>query len=180
MYNVKVHFAVAAILAGGMVHAQGANPLSSELKVSYEYVRNNLIKMSEKMPEEYYSFKPAAEIQTFAQRVAHITDANMTVCTMLKGERKSVSARSMTSKAALIAAMKESFAYCDEVFNTLTDAAAVEMVAGNIGGPPAPAGTKRSKLFTLYNLVRNSNELYGYMSVYLRLKGLVPPTSEPL
>lgn len=177
MDNVKFYPAIAfsSILA-----AQAANPLSAELKVSYDFVKGNLIKMSEKMPEESYSFRPTPDVQTFAMRVAHITDANMNVCAGLKGESRSVGARTMTSKAALVAAMKESFAYCDGIFSTLTDAAALEMVNGNLGGPPAPAGTKRSKLFTLYNLVRHSNELYGYMSVYLRLKGFVPPTSEPL
>jgi hypothetical protein len=163
-----------------LLDAQTANPLSAEVKVSYTYVRNNLVKMAEKMPAENYSFKPVPEIQTFAMRVAHITDANMTVCSGLKGEKKSVDARTKTSKADLVAAMKASFAYCDGIFDSLTDKSAVEMVNGNLGGPPAILGAPRSKLFTLYNLVRHSNELYGYMAVYLRLKGIVPPTSEPL
>jgi len=173
--------ALAATLGcAGALHAQTANPLSTELKVSYLYVRNNLVKMAEKMPAENYSFKPVPEIQTFAMRVAHITDANMTVCSGLKRETKSVDARNKTSKADLVAAMKASFAYCDGVFDSLTDKSAMEMVSGNLGGPPAILGAPRSKLFTLYNLVRHSNELYGYMAVYLRLKGIVPPTSEPL
>jgi hypothetical protein len=110
--------------------------------------------------------------------VAHIADANMSVCTGLNGERRSAGAAAKTSKAELVAALKESFAYCDGIFDSLTDATAVEMVSGTLGGPVAPAGTTRTKLFTLYNLVRHSNEMYGYMSVYLRLKGVVPPTSE--
>ena len=74
--------------------------------------------------------------------------------------------------------MKESFAYCDTVFDALTDQTAREMVSSRLGGP-FPPDPNRSKLATLYNLVRHSNEMYGYMAVYLRLKGIVPPTSAP-
>ncbi|HSR06095.1 MAG TPA: DinB family protein [Bryobacteraceae bacterium] len=168
-----------AVLSGAFgMDGQPANPLSAELRVSYTYVKTNLIKMAEKMPAENYEFRPTPEVETFGRRVAHITNANTNVCAGLKGESKSAGAAAKTSKAELVAALKEAFAYCDSVFDSLTDAAATEMVSGALGGPVAPVGTTRSKLFTLYNLVRHSNELYGNMSVYLRLKGVVPPTSE--
>jgi hypothetical protein len=167
-------------LVGGAVglSAQTANPLSTELRVPYNYVKTNLIKMAEKMPAEHYAFRPAPDVETFGRRVAHIADANMSVSTGLNGERRSVGAAVKTSTTELVAALKESFAYCDGIFDSLTDATAVEMVSGNLGGPVAPPGVTRTRLFTLYNLVRHSNEMYGYMSVYLRLKGVVPPTSE--
>lgn len=168
-----------AVLSGTFgINAQPANPLSAELRVSYNYVKINLVKMAEKMPAENYDFRPTPEVETFGQRVVHITNANTNVCAGLKGERKSTVAAAKTSKTELVAALKEAFAYCDSVFDSLTDAAATEMVSGALGGPVAPVGTTRSTLFTLYNLVRHSNELYGNMSVYLRLKGAVPPTSE--
>ena len=64
------------------------------------------------------------------------------------------------------------------VFDALTDQTAQEMVSSRLGGP-FPPDPMRSRLATLYNLVRHSNEMYGYMAVYLRLKGIVPPTSAP-
>ena len=85
---------------------------------------------------------------------------------------------SATSKAELIAALKESSAACDSVFDSLTDAAALEKISSRLGGPFPPDPT-RTKLSTLYNMIRHSNEMYGYMCVYLRLKGIVPPSSAP-
>ena len=54
----------------------------------------------------------------------------------------------------------------------------METVSSSFGGPFPPFPT-RTKLSTLHNMVRHSNEMYGYMAVYLRLKGIVPPTSAP-
>jgi hypothetical protein len=172
-------FVLGALLGGaGTLAAQTPDPLSAEVRWTYRTIRNNLVKLAEKMPAENYSFRPTTEVETFGRRVAHIADANMNVCTGLNGERKPLGAASMTSKADLVAALKESFAYCDRVFDSLTDVTAREMVSSRLGGPFPPEPT-RSRLATLYNLVRHSNEMYGYMAVYLRLKGVVPPTSAP-
>jgi uncharacterized damage-inducible protein DinB len=167
---------VAAALAGAL-HAQPGNPLSTELLQSYTTVKTNLLKMAQRMPESGYAFKPVPEVETFARRVAHIAGANFRTCAGLKGETKTLDARSKTAKPDLIAALQESFAYCDTVFTTLTDAAALEMVNGRIGSPPHPE--PQTRLSTLWNVVRHSNELYGYMSVYLRLNGIVPPSTSP-
>jgi hypothetical protein len=161
-----------------MLTAQSANPLSAEVKWSYTSIKGNLLKLADKMPAESYGFRPTPDVETFARRIAHIADANMNVCSGLNGERKPLGAASKTSKPELVAALKESFAYCDRVFDALTDATAVEVVSSRLGGPFPPEPT-RSRLATLYNLVRHSNEMYGYMAVYLRLNGVIPPTSAP-
>jgi uncharacterized damage-inducible protein DinB len=166
------------LLGSCTLAAQTANPLSSELRVAYTTIKTNLLKMADKMPDDRYLFKPVPEIETFGRRVAHIADANYRTCAGLKGERKALGAASKTAKPDLVAAIRESFAYCDGVFESLTDATAVEMVNGAIGSPPFP-GQMRTRLSTLWNVVRHSNEMYGYMSVYLRLNGVVPPSSAP-
>ena len=148
--------------------AQSPNPLSAEVKWSYTSIKTNLIKMADRMPAEKYGFRPTPDVETFARRIAHIADANMNVCSGLNGERKPLGAAAMTSKAELVAALKESFDYCDRVFDALTDITVVERVSSRLGGPFPPDPT-RSRLATLYNLVRHSNEMYGYMAVYLRL-----------
>jgi len=172
-------FLLGALLgSAGSLAAQTPDVLSAEVKWTYGTIKNNLVKLAEKMPAEYYTFRPTPDVETFGRRVAHIADANMSVCTGLNGERKPLGAASKTSKAELVAALKESFAYCDRVFDALTDSTAKEMVSSRLGGP-FPPEAMRSRLATLYNLVRHSNEMYGYMAVYLRLKGIVPPTSAP-
>jgi hypothetical protein len=150
--------------------AQTANPLSTELKQSYTGIKNNLTKMAEKMPEEHYSFKPTADIRTFGQLIAHVADSQARNCSMVNGARKDINAAAKTSKADLVAALKESFAMCDTAFDALTDAKASDMI---------PMGQRqRSKFGLLSGTVSHSNEEYGYMAVYLRLKGIVPPSSE--
>jgi hypothetical protein len=169
----------AASAWGQSANPASANPLSDELRESYRIFKTNFLKMAERMPAEKYGFKPVPEVENFGQRLAHIVDTNTRACAGLKGENKSVGARGKTAKADLVLALKESFAYCDTVFASMTDAVAVQMVPGTIGNPPLPAGTVRSRLSVLYSIVRHSNELYGYMAVYLRLNGIVPPSSSP-
>jgi uncharacterized damage-inducible protein DinB len=168
---------VAVAVSTGAFAAEPANPLSAELVESYTIIKTNLLKMARKMPEDAYGFKPTPEIETFARRVSHIARANLRTCAGSKGEIRSLDTASKTTKADLVAALQESFAYCDSVFESLTDSSAQEMVSGRIGSPPAPG--PRTRLSTLWNVVRHSNELYGYMAVYLRLRGVVPPSSSP-
>ncbi len=170
---------ICCAVAGAGQANKSANPLTDELRDSYAIFKNNFTKMAARMPADKYSFKPVPEVENFAQRMAHIIEANTRACAGLKGESKTSGARGKTTKAELVPALKESFDYCDPVFGTITDATAVQMVDGRIGNPPMAAGTVRSRLSVLYNIVRHSNEMYGYMAVYLRLNGVVPPSTSP-
>ena len=157
-------------LTAAALQAQTAGPMSTELKQMYTGLKTNLIKMAEKMPEENYSFKPTPEIRSFGQLIGHIADSQARTCSSVNGEAKNLGASSKTSKADLVAALKESFAICDTAYDALTDATAGEMVKTARG--------QRSKLGALAGNVSHSNEEYGYTSVYMRLKGIVPPSSE--
>ncbi len=161
----KIVVAVAFTSALGL-HAQTANSPFAALKANYADIRNNWQKMAEAMPEENYSFKPTPDMRTFGQLVAHVADVQAQLCSTVSGERKAVNAGSKISKADLVAALKESSAICDAAFDSLTEANA---------GQPAAMG--KSKLALLEFNFGHSNEEYGYGSVYLRLKGVVPPSS---
>ena len=170
---------IAYLFAGTCAIGQTSLPFIGELKQFYTIRKGDLLKAADRMPAEDYEFKPTPQVRTFSQLLAHIIDAQMGFCSAAKGEPRKINAASKNSKADLVAALKESFATCDGVFDSLTDATAVEMVNGIIGSPPTPPGQTRTRLSTMWNVVRHSNELYGYMAVYLRLKGVVPPTSAP-
>lgn len=162
--------AVTALAQAAAPQAAPANPLSAEAKGMYTGVKNNLIKMAEKMPEEHYAFKASPEIRTFGQLIGHVADSQARTCSTVNGEAKNLGASAKTSKADLVAALKESFAMCDKAFDALTDAKAVEMIS---------MGQRQStRLTALLRTVSHSNEEYGYMAVYMRLKGIVPPSSE--
>ncbi len=150
--------------------APTANPVSAELKQMYTGVKNNLTKMAEKMPEENYSFKATPDVRAFGELMAHIADSQARTCSAVNGEPKAVNAASKKTKADLVAALKESFGICDKAFDSLTDAKAVEMVTmGN---------RQRSRIGALAGMISHSNEEYGYSAVYMRLKGVTPPSSE--
>jgi hypothetical protein len=169
-----------ALLICSALIAQTPNALVSEAKCPWTVVRDNLLKMAEKMPAENYTFKPTPEIESFGQRVAHIAGANLFICQGVSGQQttgQTIRPRvDVTSKPVLIALLKQASAACDAAFDSLSDAAAMEKISSRLGGPFPPEPT-RTKLATLNNMVRHSNEMYGYMSVYLRLKGIVPPSS---
>ena len=167
---------VLVLLGSSALLAQESNALVSEAKFPWTVVRDNLLKMAEKMPAENYTFQPAPEIETFGQRLAHIAGANLFVCQGVMGHKMTFARPSTTSKPELIALLKQASAACDAAFDSLSDAAAMEKIDSHLGGPFPPEPT-RTKLATLNNLVRHSNEVYGYICVYLRLKGIVPPSS---
>jgi hypothetical protein len=145
------------------------NPVIAEQKRAYEMNRDNLIKAAEKMPEADYSFKPTPEMQSFGERIAHIA-GQIGTCSMLTGERKPNPAMGKTSKADIVAALKASFEACDGAWAAMNDKTAMEMMAGR--------GGQRSKLSVLIGNTMHDTELYGYIAPYMRLKGVVPPTSD--
>jgi hypothetical protein len=170
-------FFLLAFLGCRALLAQSPNALVSEAKFPWTVVRDNLLKMAEKMPAENYGFRPTPEIESFGQRVAHIGGANLFICQGVMGQQTTLRPRpAATSKPELIALLKQASAACDSAFDSLSDVAAMEKISSRFGGP-FPHEPTRTKLATLNNMVRHSNEMYGYMCVYLRLKGIVPPSS---
>jgi len=158
---------LAASLAGVCsLQAQTTNPLIAETKAAYNAEKGYLTRAAAAMPEANYGFQPTPEIRTFAALLGHIADHQTTYCSTARGARKQGTAASKTTKADLVAALAASYAECDAAWDSITDANATEMVG------------QRSKLGTLIVDVIHSNEEYGYMSIYFRLKGIVPPSSD--
>ncbi len=149
------------------------NPLSAWNKTAYGAVKNILLRSAEKMPEENYNFKPTDAVRSFGQIVGHVADAQYLFCSIELGEKNPALkiAQTKTSKADLIAALKDAFAYCDKAYDGMTDASATQMVK-LFGGDTPKLG-----VLTVNNL--HAAEHYGNLVTYMRLKNIVPPTSEP-
>ena len=162
---------LAAAFACGFAVAQSADPFIAEAKQNYTAIKTNLTKAADKMSEADYAFKASPDIRTFGQLIGHIADSQLRMCAAVKGDQKQATAASKTAKADLVAALKEAFAECDAAFDSLTPANAAEPV--NMGRGPG-----RTKLGTLVYMTTHDNEEYGYLAVYMRLKGVVPPSSE--
>ena len=155
-----------SLLGAAALNAQ--NPLSTDLKNSYNGIKGTIAKAAEEMPEADYSFKASPMERTYGEMIGHIADVQMALCGNAKGEKKKGDAeKTKTTKADLVAALKASFDYCDGVYDGLTDADAAKMVT--MFGP-----RKATKLAVLNFNIAHDNEMYGQMVVYLRIKGLCP------
>jgi uncharacterized damage-inducible protein DinB len=149
-----------------------ANPLSMSAKYMYGMSKNNILKSAEEMPEENYSFKPVDTVRTFGQLVGHVADAQYEFCSAVVGDGKQPPGieKTKTSKADLIQGLKDGFAYCDQAYNSMTDAQAAQMIKFFNRNAP--------KLSILNFNIGHNMEHYGNMITYLRIKGLVPPSSQ--
>lgn len=162
---------ICLLATAGVAMAQD-NPLSAWNKGAYGVVKNILLRSAEKMPEENYGFKPTDAVRSFGQVVGHVADAQYMFCSIALGEKNPAPKieQTKTSKADLIASLKDAFAYCDKAYDGMTDASAVQMT--KLFGSDAP------KLDVLAVNNMHNMEHYGNLVTYMRLKNIVPPSSE--
>jgi len=149
------------------------NPISSYNRTIYSGVKEILLRSAEQVPEENYSFKPTEEVRSFGQIVGHVADAQYIFCSAVLGEKNPAPKVEETkkSKSELIGALKEAFVYCDKAYDALTDASAAQTVKFH--------GKDTPKLGVLETNAVHSIEHYGNLITYMRLKHIVPPTSDP-
>jgi hypothetical protein len=168
--KMKSRLLFLTVVAGAsMIYAQ-SNPLTSAVKQNYNNIKNNLLKAAEKMSDADYAFKPGPESRTFGAAVTHVAAIQGLLCASAKGDDKKFD-DSKTGKADAVALLKSAFDYCDPIYEGLTDANAME--------PAKMFGRDNIKFNILNFAVIHDNEMYGTIAVYLRAKGLVPPSSEP-
>jgi uncharacterized damage-inducible protein DinB len=178
LVNRRLCFLLAAVTAVPVVllaqapTAAPANPITASEKGFYGYVSHAVIGAAEKMPEENYSFKPVPEVRSFGQLVGHEAEENYFFCSLATGAEnpgKGIE-KTKTSKADLVAALKDSVAYCNTAFAGMTDAKGAEMTKF--------MNFDVAKIGLLSLNTAHTDEHYGNMVTYLRIKGIVPPTSE--
>ncbi len=148
------------------------NPLTAWNKYMYGRLGDIVLRSAEKMPEESYSFKPTDTVRSYGQILGHVADAQYLFCSIAMGEKNPAPKieQSKTSKADLTAALKDAFAYCDKAYDGMTDASAAQ--------PVKLFGTDAPKLGVLIVNTTHTTEHYGNLVTYMRMKNVVPPTSE--
>ena len=149
-----------------------ANPYSTFTKYAYIRIQKILVASAEKMPEENYSFKPADSVRSFGQVIGHVADAQYLFCSLASGEKNPAPKieQTKTSKADLIAALKDGIAYCNKVYDGMTDATGAQSI--KLFGNDAP------RLGALMVNNMHNMEHYGNLVTYMRLENIVPPSSE--
>ena len=151
--------------------------LSAVAKTMHATIRRNLADAAQAMPSDEYSFRPTPDVRTFAQLVGHVINANWFFCSQAKQEKPPVATNheQLTDKFALVKALNDSLAYCDQVYSATTDATFTQPVQVQSGPGTSPANTVRGAIL-MFNTTHN-NEHYGNIVVYMRLKGHVPPST---
>jgi uncharacterized damage-inducible protein DinB len=176
--NQRLCFGLVALMAACAVvlaqepSAAPANPITASEKGFYAVVSGEVIAAAQKMPEESYSFKPTPDVRSFGQLVGHVADAQYGLCSTAIGEPNPMKAieKTKTSKADLVAALKEAVAYCNKAYDGMTDAQGGQMVK--------MMNYNVARLTVLSVNTAHTDEHYGNMVTYLRLKNIVPPSSE--
>jgi uncharacterized damage-inducible protein DinB len=149
------------------------NPFSTHTRFLYGGVEKILLRTAENMPEENYAFKPTEAVRSFGQIVGHVADAQYLFCSIALGEKNPLLKieKTKTSKAVLVAALKDSLDYCDKAYASVNDSNGSQLV--KFSGKDMP------KLGVLNVNVAHAMEHYGNLVTYMRLKNMVPPTSDP-
>lgn len=172
----------AAVLALGLTLVAGAaqaqqkasdpNPAVSGYQQMYAAVKGYITKAADQVPEEKYAFQPTKDVRTFGQLVGHIVDAQSVVCAAIKGESREYSAKAekIKSKADMVAALKASFAECDAAYAGATDA--------SLGQAANPFGMSMNVSGALALNTSHDWEHYGNIVTYMRMIGMVPPSSQ--
>ena len=149
---------------------------SMYLQGQYANIKSNLIGSAEKIPAEHFSFRPSPDVRTVAELFGHTIEAQYSYCANVKGGANPGAGKEfekVTDKAAVVQMVKDAFAYCDDAVAALTDAKAIELIT--VGTPPNQRQISRAN--QLSQIVVHGNEHYGNLVTYMRIKGIVPPSS---
>ena len=166
-----VTLACVMVLASA-IPALAQKAIADALARSAQGTFRNLVESAEKMPEADYSFQATKETRTFAGFVGHTINSAFNSCSRAKGEANpnKEDLEKVSAKARLVEAAKAVQAYCDAVFAAQTDASLAEMVS--MGQNQVP----RAQL--LIGVVSHNMNEYGQKVILMRLKGVVPPSTE--
>jgi uncharacterized damage-inducible protein DinB len=149
------------------------SPLVASTGILYSQVKGWIGRAAEQVPEEQYAFRPTDGVRTFRELLGHIANAHYLFCSAALGEASPATENfeeTRTTKAAMQEALRASFDYCDRAYSSITDAQATDIVQ--------VFGADRPRLFALNFNVAHDMEHYGNIVTYMRINGLVPPSSQ--
>jgi uncharacterized damage-inducible protein DinB len=163
---------VVALMAPSAVFAQGASPtIVKELVANWQRAATDLIDVAEAMPAEKYGFKPTPEMATFGDQLVHVAGIAQRFIDTAKGAKSEAHKHGEMKKAEVIALLKQTLQAGQETLGSVSDAQLLEQVK-------FPFGDRMVTRFTFWMgpLYQFRNH-HGQLVVYLRLNGIVPPTT---
>ena len=155
-------------------------PLGAVIQRSFNVFSNYLVMAAQMMPESGYTFKPTPDVRTFREQINHATSAHYSFCNQAglpPGVQKQTApaVATLTAKAAVVAALKDSIAYCDRILAAASEAWLMEEADGLGGSSSGLIRGIRAHSF-IYNAVHSAED-FGTITTYLRMQGVVPPST---
>jgi uncharacterized damage-inducible protein DinB len=152
---------------------QEKNPVTSVVREILPRQQKNLVAAVEEMPADSFNYKPTEQQQTFGHLVMHMTESNYYLCAKIGGSAppKQQELKETDGKDKLVAALKSSFDFCNAALDKMDDSKLGETIEA-YGGRKAPMA------WALIALTNDWADHYGGAAMYLRLKGLLPPTAK--
>ena len=182
---MRTALVIVAVIASSSITAFAQAPATPTpaawLRGAYTNISRYIPRAAEKMPEEHYGLRPGTqpEVRTFGQLIGHLANYNYLWCSQAKGDKNPAAGQDFektTNKAALVKAVTEAIAFCAPVYEALTDASGQELLT------ITQENGRRTQAFRISLLTLNyghNNEHYGNVVTYMRMKDIVPPSSEP-
>ena len=174
---MKKILSVLLVAVATPVLAQGMKPAShpgavAMLVRSLTNVEGFITQAAEQVPEADYAFRPTPEVRSFGGLIAHVADSQYAFCSGVLGEPNPSPEveKTKTTKADLVEALKGSSALCAKAY-AIPDAEA--------HGTMKLFGGEHPKVQVLLLNLTHDWEHYGNIVTYMRLKGMVPPSSQP-
>ncbi|MSO21555.1 MAG: hypothetical protein EXQ56_14095 [Acidobacteria bacterium] len=155
-------------------------PLGAVVQRSFDVNANYLTMAAEMMPEPGYAFRPTPDVRNFGEQLIHAAVSHYSFCNQAGvpsgvARQAAPDLRAGIAKAGIVKALKDSVAYCDRVLAAASEAWLLE-IAPKVGGSSSGLVEGMRTHAFMYNNVHDAED-YGTITTYLRMQGLVPPSS---
>jgi uncharacterized damage-inducible protein DinB len=166
---------LAAVAVPVIVSSAGAQALSAtaEARALWKGNIGFLNQAADELPESLYSYRPTPDVRTMGELFAHIAGSQKMYCAMALGDKAPDEGdveKTAKTKAAIVAALKESNTYCERAYAQTDD---------KVKGSVDIFGQQRPRYYALIANASHDAEHYGNIVTYMRLNKLVPPSSRP-
>ena len=162
---------VAAVVPSSLWAQAPAPSLAKEIAASFQRASTEILDVAEAMPAEKYSYKPTPEISSFGEQLVHVAGITQRFVDSAKGTKTEAPHHAASTKPEIMELLKKTFQNAQEMINPLTDAQLLEPVKFPFGDRTVTRATFWQG--PLYQ-IRNH---HGQLVVYLRMNGIVPPTT---
>ena len=146
--------------------------LTLEIKELHDRIREDVVRSAERMPAEHFDFQPTPDVRTFGQLVGHVATNLYVMCAAAGTQNNPQPAlveQTVSGKTDLVDALKAAYDYCEEALASLNDVNGLNKVTASREG---------TRLSFLVAAIEHTSLHYGNMVTYMRLKGLVPASSD--